>query len=123
MLLNPQISPTDPGHRHIDNVIGQKRNLFGRALLQCLGKIDPAYNRLWTTGIANQDDAVFLRFRGKTSSIKDGLERGEIALKLNNARLLNLPADVDLSRCKLSYRHYDLGISQPRGSFCRNLFA
>src|SRR5437667_9240586 len=123
MLLNPQIGTTNSRHRYIDNVIGQKRDLFGRGLLQGLGKIDPAYNGLWTTGIANQDNAVFLRFRGKTSSIKDGLERGEIALKLNNARLLNLPADVDLSRCKLSYRHHNLRIPQPRGSFCRNLFA
>src|SRR5437870_12083623 len=108
MLLNPQISPTDPGHRHIDNVIGQKRNLFGRALFQCLGKIDPAYNGLWTTGISNQDDAVFLRFCSKAASIKDSLERGHVILKLDDSRLLHLSAHVNLSWRKLSYRHHNL---------------
>src|ERR1041384_1025234 len=114
MLLDPEIRSADARHRHIQNVVGEEADFLRLTAFQAVVDIDATDNRFRPARVPDQNHAIHLRFRGKTTAVKDRLNWSYVALKLNDAGLLHLAAHVNPPWRVLRHRHYHFGIAQSR---------
>src|SRR6185295_1449430 len=110
MLLDPQIGSANARHRNIQNVIGDKIDLFRRSTFQSVIDVDAPDNRVWTTSVTNQNYTVHLRLVSKATTLEDRLNWSYLPLELNDSRCLHLSPDKYSSGRKLRYGHCYLRI-------------
>src|SRR4030095_14486493 len=122
MLLDPQIGSANARHRNIQNVIGDKVDLFRRSTFQPIIDVDAPDNRVWPPCVTNQNYTVHLRLVSKATTLEDRLNRSYLPLELNDSRCLYLSPDKYSSWRKLRYGHHHLRVPETRRSLSNNLF-